>query len=91
MLNNIEIENLNNQDIEVIKQELLHHISGNWKKVARVIGETMTSLKTQSTQWNGIPDTYYAKLIRQLADDHKIISRGNLHHMRYSEVCLKES
>ncbi|GEM_PF-217208 len=87
-----EIEKLaiSDEDTAIIQQQLFSHITNDWKKVARVVMETMFELKEKDPRWNGIPDIYYAHLIRGLVAANRISSRGNLDLMRFSEIRLAD-
>ena len=74
------------KDIQGIDETLLFNITGTWRKVARVVGMTMSE---QGHRVPGIPDVYYAERVRQLVNLGCVEARGNLHSMRFSEVRIR--
>lgn len=70
---------------EEIDQTLLLSAEKQYRKVARVVAMAMGNLRHRV---KGIPDIYYAQRIIGLVEDSRLISRGNLKRMRYSEVQL---
>jgi len=81
------VNKLEEPELEIIDQALLSNICHNWRKVARVVGTTMSDLEERVF---GIPDIFYANRIIQLAGKGLIESQGNLRRMRYSEIRLPE-
>lgn len=81
------VAKLSAAEVERIDKTLLANCSHNWRKVARVVGTTMTSLKPWPP---GIPDVYYSQRIARLVEEGKLESAGNLQFMRYSEVRLRQ-
>lgn len=79
------VSKLSEADLSIIDGALLSNISSQWRKVARVVGTTMTE---QENRIKGIPDVFYAQRISHLAQKGLIESQGNLQAMRYSEVKL---
>ena len=79
------VNKLSEMDIKRIDKALLSNTCQVWRKVARVVGTTMMELPDRI---KGIPDIYYAQRIRQLVEEGKLESQGNLACMRYSEVRL---
>ena len=81
------VSKLSEAELCHIDDALLSNISTQWRKVARVVGTTMSE---QENRIIGIPDVFYAQRISQLAKKGLIESQGNLQAMRYSEVKLSE-
>lgn len=74
-------------DLKRIDECLLSNTSHQWRKVARVIGQTMLAL---SHEFPGMPDVFYAVRIKHLAESGAIETAGNLDRMRYSEIRLPD-
>lgn len=72
-------------EIKRIDNALLSNACQYWRKVARVVGTTMTELPDRIV---GIPDVFYSQRVRHLVAEGKLESQGNLDYMRYSEVRL---
>ena len=70
-------------DLQRIDECLLSHVSHQWTKVARVIGQTMLVL---SRELPGIPDGFYSLHIKHLAESGAIEAAGKLNRIRYSEI-----
>jgi hypothetical protein len=68
-----------------IDEALLRNASAQWRKVARIVGTTMSTL---SDRVHGIPDVYFAARVRDLVGRGLLESQGDLTRMRYSEVRL---
>jgi len=83
----VAITRLTEADIAAIDLALLAECATSWRKVARVIGFAMMSLREKLKD---IPDSYYAQRVLALAAAGKIDSQGNLHYMRSSEVRLPQ-
>ena len=79
----ILVDNLSESDLKVIDEAILENINSRWKKVALVIGTTMTNLENRIS---GIPDVFYAQRIRYLKSKNLFESQGNLKKMQYSEI-----
>lgn len=82
------VENLTEGEVEEIDVALLSNSAEKWRKVARVVGATMSDLPSRK---KGIPDVYYSLRVQELVRNGSLESRGNLAHMRYSEVRLAEN
>ena len=80
-----KIEQLSAGEITQIDQTILANAAPQWRKVARVVGTSMTELKSRVV---GIPDLYYSQRVAKLVGDGKLESQGNLRRMRFSEVRL---
>ncbi len=79
------VSKLSEAELSIIDGALLSNISSQWRKVARVVGTTMSEQENRIT---GIPDVFYAQRVSYLAQKGLIESQGNLQAMRYSEVKL---
>ena len=77
------VEQLTDEEIQAIDSALLANCCERWRKVARVVGTTMTELPSRV---EGIPDIYYSQRVRKLVEAGQLESQGNLSYMRYSEV-----
>ena len=76
---------LSDEEIKEIDKALLENSCAYYRKVARVVGATMSNLPNIVP---GIPDIFYAQRVAHLVADGKLISQGDLSRMRYSEVRL---
>ena len=74
-------------DLQRIDECLLSHTSHQWRKVARVIGQTMLVL---GREFPAIPDVIYRLRIKHLAESGAIEAAGNLDRMRYSEIRIPD-
>jgi hypothetical protein len=72
-------------DLKRIDECLLSNTSQQWRKVARVIGQTMLAL---NREFPHMPDGLYSARIKHLAESGAIETAGNLDRMRYSEIRL---
>jgi len=79
----LAVNKLSASDVEKIDTEQLANTGRSWRKVAMVVGLTMS--KTQG-QFNDIPDLYYSQRVANLVEQGHLESQGNLLQMRYSEV-----
>lgn len=79
------VARLSRADISRIDHELMSHVSSQWRKVARVVGSAMSTLKDRPA---GVPDLYYASRIRFLVEAGALASDGDLRIMGQSEVRL---
>ncbi|MGG5872622.1 DUF3658 domain-containing protein [Pseudomonas peli] len=79
----LAVSKLSASDVEKIDTELLANTGSSWRKVAMVVGLTMS--KTQG-QFNDIPDLCYSQRVANLVEQGHLESQGNLLQMRYSEV-----
>lgn len=80
-----KVAQLTEGEIVAIDQILMTNAKSRWRKVAMVVGITMSDLKNRIP---GIPDLYYAQRIRKLVEAGRLESQGNLAYMRFSEVRL---
>lgn len=76
---------LSEEFIERIDAELLKHARRQPRKVAMLVGLTMSN---PSVRVPGLPDVYYAQRVRWLVARGVLLAEGNLDFMRYSEVRL---
>jgi DNA-binding transcriptional LysR family regulator len=79
------VSGLRPSDVELIDRTLLSECAAAWRKVARVVGTTMSALQELPVD---VPDSYYAQRIALLVASGKLESQGNLEYMRFSEVRL---
>lgn len=82
------VEALSEEQIAEIDHALLANCSERWRKVAAVVGFTMTDQFMD--RYEGVPDIYLAKRIRRLVKKGALEAAGNLHYMRYSEVRIRQ-
>lgn len=76
------------ENLERIDEVLLSNISHQFRKVAYVIGRTMTVLQRE---FPDLPDVFYSSRVKHLAKSGAIEAAGNLDRMRYSEIRLQEA
>ena len=79
------MDELAESDLEKIDLALLNHATNNWRKVAMIVGLTMTDL---SDGFPDVSDLFYGGRVSLLVEQGKLISQGDLSQMRYSEVRL---
>ena len=79
---------LTDDTLQQIDRALLANVAKFPRKVARVVGSTMSNPEVRVP---GLPDLFYAERIRSLVKSGKLESKGNLYAMRYCEVWLPES
>ena len=77
------VEKLSDEDVREIDGSLRANANKNWRKVAFIVGITMSELPERIY---GIPDVYYAGRIKHLVEKGLLESQGDLSYMRYSEV-----
>lgn len=82
------VDKLTNEQIEDIDNSLLENCPIRWRKVAAVVGITMT--RQMMDDYPGVPDIFYAQRVRALVERGILESSGNLDYMRYSEIRLAE-
>ncbi len=80
-----EVARLTNEQIASIDKTLLSNVVQNWRKLARVVAETMQQTEGQ---FPSVPDLFYAQRVMALRDVGSIETQGDLRGMRYSEVRL---
>ena len=82
------VDKLTAGQIQEIDDALLANCIVRWRKVAAVVGFTMTDQLMK--EFEGVPDVYYAQRVRKLVEQGVLESAGNLDCMRYSEVRLRQ-
>lgn len=82
------VSSLTAEEILAIDEALLRNASAQWRKVARIVGTTVSS---PPGSLHEIPDVYYAERVRDLVRRGVLQSQGDLTRMRYSEVRLRSS
>ena len=82
------VESLSGEQIAEIDNALLTNCIKRWRKVAAVVGFTMTDQLKDT--FPGVPDIYYAGRVRRLVEKGTLEASGNLSYMRYSEVRLRQ-
>lgn len=80
-----KVAQLSEAEVAAIDDALMGHVSQRWRKVAMVVGITMSELPERVM---GIPDVYYTQRLRALVEKGRLESQGNLDYMRFSEVRL---
>ena len=78
-----QVESIAPDRLLEIDTALLGNCSERWRKVAYVVGTTMSSPSVTSLS---LPDIFYAHRLRQLVSSGELESQGDLSRMRYSEV-----
>ncbi len=78
---------LTKSEVENIDSLLLSNADQRFRKVARVISQTMYS---DSNKHRGLPDIFYSQQIKNLVATGKLVAQGNLDFMRFSEIRLPE-
>lgn len=73
------VDQLSDAQVQAIGNALLANTSEEWRKVARVIGTTMSGLPDRV---KGIPDVYYSHRVQKLVKDGVLESQGDLARMR---------
>lgn len=77
------VAKLSQAELALIDTALLSQISGDWRKVARVVGMAMLSTRGLPS---GVPDAFFAKWVRLLVESGQLESQGDLRRMRFSEI-----
>ena len=83
------VEKLSQEDIAKIDDGLLSNCCDRWRKVAMVVGTTMTI--GGPYRYEGVPDVFYSQRVKALVATGLLESQGNLDFMRYSEVWLPKA
>ncbi|MDB6062426.1 MAG: hypothetical protein JWM78_2529 [Verrucomicrobiaceae bacterium] len=78
---------LNEEKVAEIDAALLLNATDQWRKVAMIVGITMSDLKKRKFN---IPDIFYSQRISKLVSSGQLESAGNLAYMRYSEVRIPQ-
>ena len=84
----VRIEQLSSREREVIDSQIRNNCSSNWRKVVRIVGETMSS---RPNDFQGIPDVYFAKRIYKLVEMGDLEFQGKLGYMQVCEVRIVSS
>ena len=79
------VEKLGEREIEEIDRALMTNIIPRWRKLAMVIGVTMSKMPHRMV---GVPDIFYAERMRKLVEAGHVESQGDLSRMRFCEVRL---
>ena len=79
------VSKLTEKQLKEIDEVILSYGHKYNRKVARIVGSTMSSLPNRI---NGIPDVFYSQRVAILVEKGLLIADGNLKYMRYSEVRL---
>ncbi len=79
------ISRLDQSDIEAIDQAIVGSAVTSWRKVSRVIGGAMVTLKAQLPS---VPPGLYVRRIAVLVESGALLAQGNVDFMRLSEVRL---
>ena len=82
------VKALSEDQIAKIDNALLANCLERWRKVAAVVGFTMTD--EFMAAFERVPDIYFAARVRKLVEKGELEAKGNLHYMRYSEVRLRQ-
>ena len=83
------VEVLSDDELTEIDDALLSNCGERWRKVAAVVGFTMSN--DMRDKFYGVPDIFYAQRVQSLVERGALESSGNLNYMRYSEVRLPRS
>lgn len=80
-------DQLTAEHIQKIDDALIANCSKQWRKVARVVGTSMSDTRDSIPN---VPDIFYASRVRHLVDRGHLLADGNLDYMRFSEVKLPD-
>lgn len=78
-----QVAKLSQAELALIDTALFSQVSGDWRKVARVVGMAMLSTRDLPS---GVPDAFFAKRVRLLVESGQLESQGDLRRMRFSET-----
>lgn len=81
------IGSLSSSQVAFIDARLLSNASKQWRKVAFIVASALHQLPEE---FDEIPDTFLAQRVRHLVESGFLQSQGNLLHMRFSEVRLRD-
>lgn len=81
------VDQLSEEELSFIDRTIIESTSNQWRKVARVVGTTMSATPDA---FKLAPDIYYAKRVAKLVSEGKLESQGNLDYMGFSEVRLPQ-
>lgn len=79
------VEQLTEDEVSIVDNTILKNSSDQWRKVARVVGESIIANRETIPD---VPDIFYAQRLEKLVADGKLQSQGNLDYMRFSEIRL---
>jgi Protein of unknown function len=77
------VSKLSSTELELIDGTLLSECASSWRKVARVVGATMSAVQGHLP---GLPDVYYGARLAELVQQGQLEAQGDLRRMRFSEV-----
>lgn len=69
------MQSVSHAELALIDTALLSQVSGDWRKVARVVGMAMLSTRDFPSR---VPDTFFAKRVRLLVEYGQLESQGDL-------------
>jgi len=78
------VSELSEAQLQEIDFALLSATNKNYRKVAMVVAIAMDAIY----KIEGIPDVFYSNRVASLVLKEKLVARGNLKRMRYSEVAI---
>src|ERR1700683_2803576 len=81
----VRLQQLSASDISLIDTVVLQSAAPSWRNVARVVASAMHRLPGPVA---ALPASFYAHRIRELVEQGRLASRGDLARMRYIEVRL---
>lgn len=79
------VDTLSREFIEKVDQLLLSNAIKSGRKVAMIVGLTMSNSEVRI---NGLPDIFYAQRVKTLVEAGLLIAEGNLDYMGRSQVRL---
>ncbi len=77
------IDLLSSIDRELIDSQLQENCTDSWRKVARIVGETMLN---RPVEFQNIPDVYFAERIYEMVTSGDLEFQGKIGYMRDCEV-----
>ena len=77
------VAKLTETELKAIDLALLANAHTQWRKVARIVGTTMSALAQRPKD---VLDVFYAQRIQRLVAAGALEAQGNLKRMRFSEV-----
>jgi len=82
------VDQLSDEELSFIDRTIIESTSNQWRKVARVVGATISATPDRLKL---APDIFYAKRVAKLVSEGKLESQGDLNNMRFSEVRLPKN
>ena len=79
----LAVAKLTDSNVTDIDNALYEHVIDSWRKIAMVIGLTMTKV---DGQFGAIPDSYYVQRVAKLVELGRLQAQGDLWKMGRSEV-----